>query len=49
MTAKIWANSGDSHLVEPDDLFEDSLPRAPSPTTTPPSTGPVCGGRAAPS
>ncbi len=25
---KIWANSGDSHLVEPDDLFERSLPRA---------------------
>ncbi len=23
---KIWANSGDSHLVEPDTLFEDSLP-----------------------
>jgi predicted TIM-barrel fold metal-dependent hydrolase len=23
---KIWANSGDSHLVEPDDLFSDSLP-----------------------
>ncbi len=23
---KIWANSGDSHLVEPDDLFRDSLP-----------------------
>jgi predicted TIM-barrel fold metal-dependent hydrolase len=24
--AKIWANSGDSHLVEPDDLFTTSLP-----------------------
>ena len=24
--AKIWANSGDSHLVEPDDLFTSSLP-----------------------
>jgi predicted TIM-barrel fold metal-dependent hydrolase len=24
--AKIWANSGDSHLVEPDDLFETHLP-----------------------
>jgi predicted TIM-barrel fold metal-dependent hydrolase len=24
--SKIWANSGDSHLVEPDDLFERSLP-----------------------
>lgn len=23
---KIWANSGDSHLVEPDDLFTKSLP-----------------------
>ena len=23
---KIWANSGDSHLVEPDNLFSDSLP-----------------------
>ena len=23
---KIWANSGDSHLVEPDNLFNDSLP-----------------------
>jgi predicted TIM-barrel fold metal-dependent hydrolase len=23
---KIWANSGDSHLVEPQDLFEQSLP-----------------------
>ena len=26
--SKIWANSGDSHLVEPDDLFESSLPAA---------------------
>ena len=25
---KIWANSGDSHLVEPDDLFTSSLPPA---------------------
>ncbi len=25
---KIWANSGDSHLVEPDDLFTTSLPSA---------------------
>jgi len=25
---KIWANSGDSHLVEPEDLFESSLPPA---------------------
>ena len=25
---KIWANSGDSHLVEPDDLFTTSLPRS---------------------
>jgi predicted TIM-barrel fold metal-dependent hydrolase len=25
---KIWANSGDSHLVEPGDLFERSLPPA---------------------
>lgn len=24
--SKIWANSGDSHLVEPDDLFTTSLP-----------------------
>jgi predicted TIM-barrel fold metal-dependent hydrolase len=24
---KIWANSGDSHLVEPDDLFTSSLPK----------------------
>lgn len=24
----IWANSGDSHLVEPDELFEESLPAA---------------------
>jgi hypothetical protein len=23
---KLWANSGDSHLVEPDDLFETRLP-----------------------
>ncbi len=23
---KIWANSGDSHLIEPDDLFTSSLP-----------------------
>jgi predicted TIM-barrel fold metal-dependent hydrolase len=23
---KIWANSGDSHLVEPENLFDDSLP-----------------------
>jgi predicted TIM-barrel fold metal-dependent hydrolase len=28
MVEKIWANSGDSHLVEPDDLFSDSLPPA---------------------
>ena len=27
MDDKIWANSGDSHLVEPDDLFTDGLPR----------------------
>lgn len=26
--SKIWANSGDSHLVEPDDLFSSSLPKA---------------------
>ena len=26
MEKKIWANSGDSHLVEPDDLFTTSLP-----------------------
>jgi predicted TIM-barrel fold metal-dependent hydrolase len=26
MEGKIWANSGDSHLVEPDDLFTESLP-----------------------
>ena len=25
---KIWANSGDSHLVEPADLFASSLPPA---------------------
>ncbi len=25
---KLWANSGDSHLVEPDDLFTESLPAA---------------------
>jgi len=25
---KIWANSGDSHLVEPDDLFTSSLPKS---------------------
>ncbi len=25
---KIWANSGDSHLVEPEDLFQTSLPKA---------------------
>ena len=24
--SKIWANSGDSHLVEPEDLFTQSLP-----------------------
>lgn len=24
---KIWANSGDSHLVEPDDLFTTNLPK----------------------
>ncbi len=24
--SKIWANSGDSHLIEPDDLFTSSLP-----------------------
>ena len=28
MTTKIWANSGDSHLVEPGDLFEQNLPRS---------------------
>ena len=26
MDGKIWANSGDSHLTEPADLFEKSLP-----------------------
>lgn len=26
--SKIWANSGDSHLVEPDDLFQSALPAA---------------------
>ena len=26
MAGKIWANSGDSHLVEPDDLFTSRLP-----------------------
>jgi len=26
MVDKIWANSGDSHLVEPDDLWEQGLP-----------------------
>ena len=25
--AKIWANSGDSHLVEPEDLFDTALPK----------------------
>ena len=25
---KIWANSGDSHLVEPADLFTSALPAA---------------------
>jgi predicted TIM-barrel fold metal-dependent hydrolase len=25
---KIWANSGDSHLIEPDDLFTRSLPKS---------------------
>ncbi|MFA7324686.1 MAG: hypothetical protein WC005_10045, partial [Candidatus Nanopelagicales bacterium] len=24
---KIWANSGDSHFVEPDDLFQTRLPK----------------------
>lgn len=28
MSDKIWANSADSHLVEPDGLFEQSLPAA---------------------
>jgi predicted TIM-barrel fold metal-dependent hydrolase len=28
MAGKIWANSADSHLVEPDDLFTASLPAA---------------------
>jgi predicted TIM-barrel fold metal-dependent hydrolase len=26
MTAKIWANSGDSHFLEPDSLWQDNLP-----------------------
>ena len=26
MDGKIWANSGDSHLTEPGDLFEKNLP-----------------------
>jgi len=28
MTDLIWANSGDSHLVEPDELFTEGLPKA---------------------
>jgi predicted TIM-barrel fold metal-dependent hydrolase len=28
MDDKIWANSGDSHLVEPDELFAEGLPAA---------------------
>ncbi len=27
MTDKLWANSGDSHFVEPDDLFDANLPK----------------------
>jgi predicted TIM-barrel fold metal-dependent hydrolase len=27
MTQKIWANSGDSHVIEPDDLFTSRLPQ----------------------
>ena len=26
MAAKIWANSGDSHFLEPEDLWRASLP-----------------------
>jgi len=26
MDGKIWANSGDSHVIEPPDLFERNLP-----------------------
>ena len=26
MAAKIWANSGDSHFLEPEDLWRESLP-----------------------
>ena len=28
MERKIWANSGDSHFLEPADLFEKTLPPA---------------------
>lgn len=28
MTDKIWANSGDSHLLEPDNLFAEALPKS---------------------
>ena len=28
MAKKIWANSGDSHFLEPPDLFQQILPRA---------------------
>src|SRR4051794_35329845 len=28
MEGKIWANSGDSHLMEPADLFTENLPSA---------------------
>ena len=28
-TDKIWANSGDSHAMEPDDLWQRELPAVP--------------------
>ena len=28
MTDKIWAHSGDSHLLEPDDLWHQIMPKA---------------------
>ena len=39
MDGKIWANSGDSHLIEPADLFDDEPPRRPRRTHAPQREG----------
>ena len=35
MTEKIWAHSGDSHFLEPDDLWHQILPEGARPIACP--------------